>query len=112
MDFLLNQQIMRLSKLKAVSIENPIRILFYKIELLQSSVLSWKKKTRLLMTVILQESFFRKVEVENLTALSTSNPKQSLLVDFRVEKLKESSSVNPQIFLQSRALLTVMVGSG
>ena len=64
------------------------------------------------MTVILQESFFRKVEGENLTALSTSNPKQSLLVDFRVEKLKEFSSVNPQIFLQSRALLTVMVGSG
>ena len=103
---------MRLSKLKAVSIENPIRILLYKIELLQSSLLSWKKKKkRQLMTAILQESFFRKVEGKNLTVLSTSNPKQSLLVDFRVEKL-EFSSVNPQIFLQSRALLTVMVGSG
>ena len=104
---------MRLSKLKAVSIENPIRILLYKIELLQSSLLSWKKKKkRQLMTAILQESFFRKVEGKNLTVLSTSNPKQSLLVDFRVEKLEEFSSVNPQIFLQSRALLTVMVGSG
>lgn len=58
---------MELSKLKAVSLENSI-ILFYGIELLQNSLLSWKKqdsRQRWFFRIL-----FRKVEGEYLTALS------------------------------------------
>lgn len=92
---------MELSKLKAVSLENSI-ILFYGIELLQNSLLSWKKqdsRQRWFFRIL-----FRKVEGEYLTALSVGWCQS--------RKLKEFSSINPQVSLQSRTLLTVMVGSG